>query len=82
MDEYEAEVLARQIQQEARAHGVTEARAKQEHGVYVVELVWNGFPMTMKNSHAWSMHFEKVQRTLALQQQYIRERGRHDGTAQ
>src|SRR6266568_1804148 len=60
MDEYEAEVLAHQILQEARAHGVTEARAKQEHGVYVVELVWNGFPMTMKNPRAWATHFEKV----------------------
>jgi hypothetical protein len=69
MEEYEAEALAEEILRDAGQQGVSSAQAKPEGGVYVVELVWKGFPMQMKTPQEWRTHYEKVQKALALQQQ-------------
>ena len=61
MDEDEAEVLAEEIVRDAGPLGVTKAMAKQEHGVYVVALIWRGSPMNMKTPQQWRTHFAKVQ---------------------
>ncbi len=60
MDEDEAVVLAEEILKDAGPLGVSKAVAKQEHGVYVVALIWRGSPMSMKTPQQWRTHFEKV----------------------
>lgn len=78
MDEYEAEALAEEIMhdEQARALGVSKAVAKQEHGVSVVMVTWNGTTFPMKSAQAWRTHFEKVQLLMTSQQQkQLRERG-------
>jgi len=60
MDEDEAEVLAEEILKDAGPLGVSKAVAKQEHGVYVVTLIWRGSPMSMKTPQQWRTHFAKV----------------------
>ena len=81
MDEDEAELLAEEILRDAGPLGVSKAVAKQEHSVFVVVLTWRGISLTMKTPHQWRTHLDKVQRSMALQQQ-LREQGEQHGTDQ
>jgi hypothetical protein len=62
MDQDEAEILAEEILRDAGPFGVSKAVAKQEHGVYVVMLTWNGASFPMKTPQQWRTHLEKVRR--------------------
>jgi hypothetical protein len=82
MDEEEAEALAEEVLRDAGQLGVSKAVSKQEHGVFVVVLTWRGASMMMKTPQQWRTHLDKVQQSMALQQQQLRERGEQHGTYQ
>lgn len=76
MNETEAQLLAARILEEAGPQGASQAVARpdEEHvGVFVVELVWGGQPITMKTPQAWTSHFEGVLRCLRLQKEFEEE---------
>ncbi len=83
MDQGEANALAAHVLQEGGAlqdgdrPGVTKAVVDREQGAYVVKLLVQNQPLTVKNPQEWTALVERVQKAIRLRQQL---QGDHHGT--